>query len=393
MSHTIDAAAFASVCAPVPPATFVRLLLRIGFSPAAYQRAYDDLAARDYWDATQLVMHFLEYGLVERRVAPMTLDLTALVAFARLRLNDRGLKARLLASLGAHLFDAVSHPYGGAIAERWPAIRSLARQGACPYFVVGDSHSHQFNQAGSRAGSFLLPIHLLCTGGSASGLGNPASRSGYGATLRQAVAVIDTLPGANAVPILLQFGQVDIEFVHHYQRVRDAERTLDLDRYRAFCGQTLDRYIAYVTTLFGSPARPHVSLVSVFPPVLSDASWRQGYVNGDIVGRETDACLDELSAKLRQMEIADLRQRTEIHAWFNDRLREACRLHGFGFVDAFTPFLGPDGLADPHYVSPESGGAQHHLDYRRTHDVAQLLIWQCIDAIGRTCVGRQGGLQ
>jgi hypothetical protein len=382
MSHTIDAAAFASVCAPVPPATFIRLLLRTGFSPEAYHRAYDDLAALD-WDATQALRHFLHHGLAERRVAPMTLDATALVAFARLRLDDLDFKARLLASLGLHLFDAVSHPYGGAITERWPAIRSLARQGGCPYFVVGDSHSHQFCQAGSRAGSFLLPIHLLCTAGSAAGLGNPASRSGYGAMLREAVAVIDSLPGAKAVPMLLQFGQVDIEFVHHYQRVRDAERALDLDRYRAFCGQTLDRYIAYVTALFGSPARPHVSLVSVFPPVLSDASWRQGYANGDIVGRETDACLHELSAELRHMEIANLRQRTEIHAWFNDRLRAACRLHGFGYVDAFTPFLGSDGLADPRYVSPEAGGAEHHLDYRRTYDVAQLLIWRCVDSVER----------
>ena len=177
--------------------------------------------------------------------------------------------------------------------------------------------------------------------------------------LRQAVDAIEAMPGAGAVPFLLQFGQVDIEFVHHFQRVRDGQRSLDLPAYAAFCDQVLDRYMAFVTGLFRSADRAHVFLVSVFPPVLSDAAWRGGYANGDIVRRESDAAIDTLSEGIRGLEIADLGQRTAIHAQFNDRLRDACRRFGFGFVDAFTPFLGADGLVDVPLCQPGTrrGGA------------------------------------
>ncbi|HVC59862.1 MAG TPA: hypothetical protein VND19_05795 [Acetobacteraceae bacterium] len=389
MSNTIDAAAFASEFAPVPPADFISLLRQTGFSAEAYRDAYGDLAALN-WDASQALAHFVHAGLDERRRAPLTLDRNALVALARLRLHDVGFKAKLLTSLGSHLFDAVEHPYGMAIAERWPVIGALARAAARPYFVAGDSHSNQFALAGTRDDAWLLPIHLLCTGGSAGGLGNARARSGYGRLLRQAVQLIENLPGAEELPFLLQFGQVDIEFVYHYRRVRDGKRTLDLDDYRAFCDTMLDRYMAFVAGLFAPASRLRVFLVSVFPPALSDAAWRQGYVNADIAERETTNALAELSAGIRGLEIADLRQRTEIHAHYNDRLRTACRRHGLRFIDSFTPFLGADGLVDPRYVVPETKGAEHHLDSRATYGAVAGLIWPCIDAIGRARILTNG---
>lgn len=42
-------------------------------------------------------------------------------------------------------------------------------------------------------------------------------------------------PGTDELPFLLQFGQVDIEFVYHYRRVSDGKRVLSLDDHRAFC--------------------------------------------------------------------------------------------------------------------------------------------------------------
>jgi len=382
MSDTIDASAFASEFTPVQAADFIALLQQTGFSAEAYRDAYGDLASMN-WDATQALAHFLHPGLDERRRAPLTLDRTALVTLARLPLRDASFKAKLLTSLGSHMFDNVEHPYGMAIVERWPDIRALAREAARPYFVAGDSHSNQYALTGTRDDSWLLPIHLLCAGGSAAGLGNPRSRSGYGSLLRQAVRFIENLPGANELPFLLQFGQVDIEFVYHYRRVRDAKRALDLDDYRAFCDTVLDRYIAYVTSLFAAADRLRVFLVSVFPPALSDAAWQQGYVNADIAERETTSSVGELSAGIRELEIADLRQRTWIHAHYNDRLRTACRRHGWRFVDIFTPFLGTDGLVDPRYVVPETNGAEHHIDPCATYDVTAGLIWTCIDAIGQ----------
>jgi hypothetical protein len=124
-------------------------------------------------------------------------------------------------------------------------------------------------------------------------------------------------------------------------------------------------------------------VVSVFPPAVSDAAWRQGYVNDDIAQREEIMPVAELAAGIRALEIADLRQRTGIHAYYNAGLRAACRRHGFRFVDSFTPFIGADGLVDPRYVVPEANGAEHHLDSRATYGAIAQSIWPCIDAIGR----------
>jgi hypothetical protein len=373
--------------APVPAADFIPLLLQTGFSPEAYRDLYADLA-RANWNAAQALSHFLLRGLHERRIAPMTLDRQALITLARLKMDDGAFKARLLTSLAGHLFDDTGHPYDQAIQERWPVVQALMEDGARPYFVAGDSHTNQYRLTGARDNAWLLPIHMLCTGGSAAGLGNPASRSGYGTLLRRVVRVIETLADIETVPFLLQFGQVDIEFVHHFQRVRDGRLALNLDEYRAFCDHTADRYVRFVTTLFRARRRQPIFLVSVFPPALSDTAWHQGYVNADIVQRETDDTVARMSSAVRRLKVANLRERTEIHLYYNDLLRSACERHGFGFVDSATPFLGSNGVVDPRFVVPEAGGSEHHLDDRVTPGEVSRLIWQCIDAAGTNAARR-----
>ncbi|HUB16852.1 MAG TPA: hypothetical protein VMB34_33265 [Acetobacteraceae bacterium] len=381
MTAPIDPSAIAAECSPVSPQDFVDALLRTGFSVEAYRDAYADLASLGL-NATDLLAHFLRHGLNERRSAPVAVDSHALTALARLPLRDADLKARLLSSLGTQLVHNAPDRFAPEIAARWPVLRTLTNQGARPFVIVGDSHSNQYRLMDARDGAWLLPLHILCTGGSARGLGNPTSHSGYGARLRHAAQCIDALPGTRDLPFLLLFGQVDIEFVYHFQRVRDGKRHLSLDDYRAFCDATLERYLAFLTKLFGPQDRSRVFLVSVFPPALSDAAWREGYVNDDIADREAALPLAELAAGIRLLEIADLRRRTDIHAQFNAGLRAACRRLGFRFVDNFTPFLGPDGLVDPRFVVPDTKGAEHHLDGRTTCDVVATLIWHCIDAMG-----------
>jgi hypothetical protein len=378
--HPEGVAFLASVSAPVPAAEFYPVLLRAGFSIEAYRHSDDDPHLKRLND-TDVLWHFLRHGLDERRRAPLTLDRDAFVALARLPLGDRAFRAKLLSSLGSHLLDGVGHPFGQAFAERWPTVLTLIGEGARPYFLAGDSHSNQYNLTGDRNGEWLLPLHLLCTAGSASGLANPRSASGYGGHLRQAVREIGSLPNARELPFLMQFGQVDLEFVHHYQRARNGERALKLHDYRAFCAATVKSYMDFATRLFRPRQRANVFFVSVFPPVLSDAALKRGYLNEDIAQREGAGPPEELRQALLALEFADLTQRTRIHAEFNLLLRESCTRHGFGFVDGFTPFLGPNGLAHPEYVDPDKSGAEHHLDARRTFDVAAAVVWHCIDAL------------
>jgi hypothetical protein len=381
MNASLDTAVFAAACAPVSARDFIDLLRRTGFSAEAYRDHYDDFAPLN-WGPTEALEHFFNHGLDERRTIPMTLDRNALVALGRLPIADTGFKAKLLTGLARYLFANLDHPYGPAIVERWPVVRDLTRQGARPYFITGDSHSNHLNVTGARGGEWLLPIHLLCTAGSAAGLGNPASRSGYGPLLRDAIRTIQTLPGGNEISFLFQFSQVDIEFVYHFRRVRDRRQVLDLHDYRTFCDDTLKRYIGFVANVFDLPRRKRVFLVSVFPPALSDAAWRQGYVNDDISRRETDESVQALSEGIRKLEIANFRQRTEIHLYFNARLKAACKRLGFGFLDVATGFLGADGLLNLLYISPETQGFEHHLDSRRTYAGLVDPIWRSLDGNG-----------
>lgn len=381
MNASLDPAAFAAFCAPVSARDFIDLLLRTGFSAEAYRDHYDDFTPLN-WGPTQALRHLFNHGLNERRAIPMTLDRDALVALARLPIADTGFKSKLLTGLARYLFADLGHPYGPAIVERWQVVRDLVRQGARPYFITGDSHSHHLNLTGARGTEWLLPIHLLCTAGSATGLGNPVSRSGYGSLLRDAIRTIQTLPDEEEIPFLFQFGQVDIEFVHHFRRVRDGGRALDLETYGMFCDATATRYIDFVADVFDLPRRKRVFVASVFPPALSDAAWKQGYVNDDIARRETDMSVEALSAGIRELEIANFRQRTEIHLRFNARLKAACELLGFGFLDVATGFLGADGLPDPLYISPERQGFEHHLDARQTYTGLLKPIWQALDVTG-----------
>ena len=386
MNASLDPAAFAALCAPVSARDFLNLLLRTGFSPGTYRDHYADFAPLN-WSPTQALQHFLNHGLKERRVIPMTLDRDAFVALARLPIADTAFKAKLLTGLARSLFADLGHPYGPAIVERWPAVRDLVQQGARPYFITGDSHSGHLNLTGARGAEWLLPLHLLCTAGSAAGLGNPASRSGYGPLLRDAVRTIRTLPGGDGLPFLIQFGQVDIEFVYHFQRERDGRRALDLEHYRLFCDETLTRYMRFVSDVFDPSRRKQVFIGSVFPPALSDAAWKQGHVNDDISRRETDISVEELSAGIRELEIANIRQRTEIHLYFNARLKAESERLGFGFLDLATGFLGADGLLDPRYISPESRGFEHHLDARQTYAGLLTPIWQALDLTGPGNIG------
>ncbi len=375
----IDASVFAGVCEPAPAAEFIDLLLRTGFSPSAYRDRFGDLAARGF-DPTQALAHFFKNGLRERRSVPMILDHRALLALARLPISNRWLRVHLLASLGGHLFDPKDTKSGAYIAERWPAVRALREAGARPYFIAGDSHAGWFVHGTGRDDAWLLPIHIPCSAGSARGLANPESVSGYGNMLRDVVAAIQALPGIEQVPFLLQFGQVDLEFVYNYNRVDENRPRLDLDDYRRFCDETVDRYAAFLGSLPGRPNRPPISLISVFPPVLSDDALRGGYVTDDIVNRESKLTSHQLFMRLRTFEMAGLADRTAIHAYFNERLRFAAWVLYADYIEALTPFLGEDGVVRQEYIIPEAKGAEHHMDGRRTYPIAQSLVWACVDA-------------
>jgi hypothetical protein len=377
MASDLNVDAFALEVDPVPSAAFVEALLKTGFSPEAYRDAHHDL--REFGvTATQALRHYLHHGIFESRQVDLQLNREALLELAALPLGNRPFKAQLLAELSVSMLGTCSVPFGPVIAERWATINSLKPHGAHLYFIAGDSHSSQYAIAGRRGDEWLMPLHLLCHGGSARGLGNSNSVTGFGDALRQAVQAIRSLPGADVAPFLIQFGQVDIEFVHHFHRVRDEQRMLDLDAYRWFCVETVKRYVDYLVSLFEPSWRSRVYVLSVFPPVLSDDAWRRGVLNDVIIRDEMGMTQEDMAAGIRTLEVANLQQRTAIHEHFNKLLGSACASHGFCFIDGFTPFLGADGLADQQYAQPEAFGFDHHLDARRTRPIVEEIVWTIV---------------
>jgi hypothetical protein len=360
-SASLDA--FGAFSAPVPGHVFVQHLFRAGFSPEAYGAHFRDVSA--VMSAPQdFLSHFLRHGLPERRLAPMAIDIGHFEALARLPIADTTFRASLLSNLATNISEGLRHPYGPDIAQRWPCLRRLRALGARPFLVVGDSHAHQFVIPGVQESGWLLPIRVSCEAGSAAGLGNPASRTGYGNALQTLMRDLEPLPDFDRLPVLVQFGQVDIEFVYHFRRIRDGRITYDPQHYRRFCDEVLEAYLRFLVSLFPPVRRSQVVLVSIFPPAVSDAAWKAGWFNDQIAARETNLSLEGIARGIRMLEVADLRERTRVHLHFNHLLRLRCGHHGFRFMDAATPLLGADELLDPRYVSPETAGFDHHINGR-----------------------------
>lgn len=245
-------------------------------------------------------------------------------------------------------------------------LANATKAGAAPYAVVGDSHSRMLVRRDRRHDAWLLPVHRLFTGASARGLGVTDSRSGAGERMRRDV---ETLLGLTP-RILLMFGQVDLEFVHPYRRFEAGRLIFDPAEMTAFIGETIERYAEVLDGLVAPADRARIDLVSILPPALSDAAWRNGYRNAHIAALHGPA---NAGATLDGLEIPTAPLRARAHAAFNVRLAEVAGALGYGYLDLFTPLMaGP--TVDPRYLGPPAGG-DHHLDHHATRAVVLGRLW------------------
>ena len=255
---------------------------------------------------------------------------------------------------------------------RWTA--SSRKQARGRSHIIGDSHSNLYRRDTKKDDAWLAPIPLLCSAGSALGLARPGSRSGYGQKILAWADALAKQP-ASAAPVFLKFGQVDVEFVWNFQRIRAAETAFSLQHFDDFAQQTARSYLGFVASLAERIGKVRLRVCAVFPPALADAAWAEGYVNGHVGALEGDRSKQELEAGIRTLEIPDLRMRTILHMIFNSYLRAGCLRMGVVFVDDFHPLLGADGVLDPAYI-PHSKGRDHHLDHAAVHAAIAQVIRQ-----------------
>jgi hypothetical protein len=250
-------------------------------------------------------------------------------------------------------------------------LAALKRQGATPVLIAGDSHSRLWVHRDLRGERWLLPLLLLATGASARGLANAGSRSGQ----RTAIQALDH---ANAcgpgLPMLLVFGQVDIEFVQIFKRLSsEPAAPLDADATQAFAVEVIDAYLVFVGELTSRPA-----LAAILPPALSDAAWREGYLNAHIASDHADVGLDVLRERLRRTEIADLADRTAQHREFNALLGAAASAHGLRMVDPWPRLPMAAGVVSPVLLG-RAGGRDHHLDAWALRPYLTAELWDLLD--------------
>lgn len=239
--------------------------------------------------------------------------------------------------------------------------------GAVPLAVVGDSHSTHLVRRSLRDGRWLLPLHLLCTGASARGLANPAALAGAGSRARAFLA------DAPAMPVVFMFGQVDVEFVHAFKRLEAGAAPFDDAGFEAFADETVARYVGFLAEATPDRLKPQARIATIFPPALSDAAWRQGYVNAHIAHLHGPADMAGLGA----LEIPSLQHRTRLHARFNAKLARAARAAGFGVLDVFEPLLGTDGALKRSLLG-RGRGANHHLGYAASRGALVDRLWSLI---------------
>jgi hypothetical protein len=260
------------------------------------------------------------------------------------------------------------------------AARLICRAGASgarALVIAGDSHSKLYVHRVAAGAEWVLPLHYLATAASARGLGRADSRSGQGAAISRLLA--GARDAGLRLPVVLVFGQVDIEFVHMFKRLAsDPPAPLDEQALVSFSRETVAAYVEFGARL-ASDFDVDLYLATILPPALSDAAWKQGYVNANIAGNHTSIAQATIREKLGSTEIATLAERTRDHQAFNEILRTAATAAGLRVLDLASSLPMKDGAVSADMLGP-AAGTDHHLD----GEALQPFVTPRLMAIART---------
>jgi hypothetical protein len=347
---------------PSSPRSLYAHIEAAGFSPECYRHSWPDLIAglpSDEWSAIHYVQ-FSEAEIKTPRVFPIDLDFEGLQKLADLNSINPRHKASVLRNLVQSQIDfnpAIIKSF--QFCERVLAI--LARVGH-PMIVIGDSHSRVYRQTIPWGKQTIIPINILCGGGSATGLPRRTSRSGYGAMLGDALGALSAVArvSTSPVPICFNFGQVDIEFVHTYQRIKHQQFVAADGSYESFREATTNNYLDWIATM--PPASYFV--LGVNPPCLDDDFIKAAYdiqMKVYVEARVADVSDGDdfqcILSKLATLALPDKLQRTRDHRYFNAHLASAAKTRNLQYIDSFDLFLGADGCIDPKYACASDGTA------------------------------------
>jgi hypothetical protein len=170
------------------------------------------------------------------------------------------------------------------------------------YLIVGCSHINHLNINNNFD-------YFICSGGSAKGLNNENSISGYGKKileyLHKSSNDYDTL--------FFSFGGVDIDFSYIHKYLDDKKIN-----FFEFNQNIISNYLKYITDHFSNKT---VVVMSVGLPTLDDDNLKKGLLNGHINYLE-DYDLQKLKKKLDDCnDLPNIYYRTQIVLNFNEQLK------------------------------------------------------------------------
>lgn len=345
--------------APATKPDLLSALAACGFSAAGYLALHDDLRGTGMPEYDALG-HYFRFGIHEGRRIPASPRVDDFLPLLRLPIADTKARRTILFQFWTNQ-ERVADETTDWNADVAAVSAALTAAGALPYVVLGDSHSHCYSKPLIHDDLLLAPIHMLCSGGSALGLANAKSRSGYGTAIRAFFSRQAAQAEQSTVRYLFKFGQVDAEFVSVFRRIQDRQTRFVLGDFEQFARDSVARYetfLASVLEIFPYPER--IKVCGIFPPALADATWRTGYVNAHIAFLETGQQVASLAKAVRDLEIPDLLTRTHMHALYNGLLQVACARLGLVFINDFTPLLSGAGVVERVWTGGNQGN-DHHL--------------------------------
>lgn len=335
----------------------INALIKCGFGKAYVARNAD--LQEHGLSETEAVQHFLEFGHRERRVGGMPAP-GAITELLQATVNDAN-RGELLRAVAASALQLAGETNDGVQSLADELVAALSIGNASPYVIFGDSHSTLYFRPVTIEGHYLVPIRIVCSGGSALGLANPNSKSGY---RRQLLEWINThLPIIESgIPFFFKFGQVDAEFVSVFDRIRKNEKEFISSSFESFSSKSADAYFSFLNDVSQIIPKSQIHVCSIFPPTLSDACWSQGYVNAHIGFLEGDRGLEELEEGIRLLDKPSYKTRVSLHSSYNAAIRNRCACAGYIYVDDFTPLLDRDGLVQHQYLINHNG-SDHHFKH------------------------------
>lgn len=337
------------------------LIIGSGFSVESYLKKNADLA-RHNMSQEGLVMHWVHDGIFEWR--PDSFDFKP-KGILRLRRYTRNSNFKYVGDLvfSRYLAHILQSEGLGRTLQVFNRMRSNRE---VPLLAIGDSHiTHPYAAIFPLPHVDVVPIVYTCRAGSAKGLANPQSRSGYNQKIRALLTDLATLENGS-VPVLFKFGQVDVEFVFSFKRMKNRELSFNMDAAHSYIESVVDEYVEFLRDAVSADLVPQVFVSGVFAPTLHDEAVQRGYFNPHVASLE-DIEEGEYLALCSEMEHPPLTERLRMHQYFNEILKKKIKQNGLNFIDDGHFLLDSDGSVLPQFVNRFVD--DHHIYVRQAEPV------------------------